>query len=909
MENVPQAPEALSPPGAVAADGAGPPPALELLVHGVGGVTPQEMLDDPRLVRVAGDATAGLYRRPADLDAESRPAARSGRPVQEAYSWSGLTSGNASRALWLLLLPFMIVNLAHWMRPPAPPVRDGGPGTRERLYDVLVRLLALSLTVLFVAGACEIAMDLIAWQCGGSQVCSGHTAWLGFLSAGRHGWWSTPGRRIAVAAVVPAALVGLMWLLSHRTWSAYECQIPPGTNPPGHPRGEPALAMRGFWFGRRFVARLQSTHTASAFLTVATALLLPALDRDRRTGAALGVPGWALAAAITVTALVAVVITCRHRRHETDLDGTPEHRTVRALPYVSMALVGLSALYAGWSRPGWDSHGRLPGAGMFADVTLLQGVLLAALALTVHGMLRAGRAAGAPSDAEAAYGVGAADGDMADGGVADARTPATRAADLGPGAVAGEAEGGAYAPGAAAEAPESGAEPSGAHAPIGADASGADASGAHARGATPTPGAVPKSGERVAARGYGGPLVAVLACWLGGVFTGGTAQRVADWLDGGGTPGARHDVLPGPPVLLSWQAAAIPVILLVLLAVGVAGVLRLWRDKRADAAEVRAAHPGQPEDDARTRRIAGALAMAGLTDTTPVLVAALGCGAFLLGGAGLAGAWLLGRSPVAAAAGAPHPVADLADTAQALGSWLLGAAAMALVALGRSAYGSLAARRTVGILWDVGTYWPRAAHPFAPPCYAERAVPDLTWRIATWTRATGGRLVLSAHSQGTVLAASAVWQLAPDTRRRIALLTYGSPLERLYGRWFPAYFGPPALLALHREVHAWRNLWRRTDPIGGPVRLEGPHGTGRGVDVGPLRDPAAYGRDTEHPLPAPVLAHSDYQADPAFDAERAQLLAQISGPPGGGTPGTAAVPGQGQGRPGQGQGRSGRSSG
>ena len=100
----------------------------------------------------------------------------------------------------------------------------------------------------------------------------------------------------------------------------------------------------------------------------------------------------------------------------------------------------------------------------------------------------------------------------------------------------------------------------------------------------------------------------------------------------------------------------------------------------------------------------------------------------------------------------------------------LAAAAVALIALGRKAYGSVSARRTVGILWDVGTFWPRAAHPFAPPCYAERAVPDLTWRIATWTERTGGRLVLSAHSQGTVLAASAVWQLAPATRRRIALM-------------------------------------------------------------------------------------------------------------------------------------------
>ncbi|MFD6372806.1 hypothetical protein ACFWGM_38235, partial [Streptomyces roseolus] len=47
-----------------------------------------------------------------------------------------------------------------------------------------------------------------------------------------------------------------------------------------------------------------------------------------------------------------------------------------------------------------------------------------------------------------------------------------------------------------------------------------------------------------------------------------------------------------------------------------------------------------------------------------------------------------------------------------------------------------------------------------------------------------------------VLAAAAAWQLWPSVRKRVALLTYGSPLERLYGRWFPAHFGPAALGSL-----------------------------------------------------------------------------------------------------------------
>src|SRR5437879_1223756 len=89
-----------------------PPPALELLVHGVGGATPEQMLDDPRTVRLAGDETAGIHRRSCDADAEEHPERYTDGPVPEAYCWSNLTSGNGSRALWLLLLPFMIANLA-----------------------------------------------------------------------------------------------------------------------------------------------------------------------------------------------------------------------------------------------------------------------------------------------------------------------------------------------------------------------------------------------------------------------------------------------------------------------------------------------------------------------------------------------------------------------------------------------------------------------------------------------------------------------------------------------------------------------------------------------------------------------------------------------------------------------------
>ncbi|URN18287.1 MULTISPECIES: hypothetical protein [Streptomyces] len=740
--------------------------ALELLVHGVGGTTPGEMLDDPRTVRVTGDDTAAVYRRAADVRAEDEPGRFRDGPVPEAYCWCNLTSGNGTRALWLLLLPFMVINLAHWMRPSAT-----GHGRSARLYGVLVRLVALSLTVLLTAAACEVALDLTAWQCAGSAACAEGRSWLGPLAAAEGGWWSQPGRRLTAAAAVPTALVALLWYLSRRTWAAYEAQRPPRAEEEDDDR--PALGRPGFWYGRRHVARLRAAHTAAGLLTVAAAVAGAAARHDRGAGDTLrAVLGWGIEGALAVGAVAAAAVVCRRGRSEGRLDDRLDRTLVARLPAAAAALLLAAALYASWSRPGWRSSGSLPGDAAFSVLLLGQGVLIVLLAAVAVRLYR-------------------------------------RAPD-----------------------------------------------------------------PRTALHGLAGPAVAVLACALGGVMAGGVAQRVADWLDGPGTPGAGDGPIAGPPLLLSWQSAVIPPLLLLLLAPAVFLLARTALAARRLEPAVEAEYPGETPDPVRTRRIARIRAAAGLTDTAPVLIGLLAAATLLLGAVGVAGTWGTGTVPGEAFDEGPVLLDAVAEGSQALGSWLVGVGCILFVTWGRRAYRDASARRTIGILWDVGTFWPRAAHPFAPPCYAERAVPDLTWRMASWTDRTGGRLVISGHSQGSVLAAAAVWQLPHTTRHRVALLTYGSPLERLYGRWFPAYFGREPLAHLHREVSGWRNLWRRTDPIGGPVRL--PAGDGRAeVDHPPLRDPLVYGRTPDHPLPEPVLGHGDYQADPAFARERAALLDRL----------------------------------
>ncbi|WP_285803291.1 hypothetical protein [Streptomyces sp. RKAG290] len=758
-------------------------PALELLVHGVGGATPQEMLVDPRTVRVTGDATAAIYRRAGDVDAEAHPERYRDRPIAEAYCWSNLTSGNGSRALWLLLLPFMVINLAHWMRPPAT-----GRRRSVRLYGALVRLLALSLTVLLTAAACEVALDLTAWQCAGVPKCSDQRSWLGFLSSSQGGWWSQPGRRLALAALVPTALVALLWYLSNRTWSAYESQrpmtgavpddggpetAPKPSNDPTVPVVRSALGRPGFWYGRRLVARLRAAHTAAGFLTVTASVAGAAARQDRAAdGPVPEVFGRLIEAALVLGILVVLWVVCRRGRSERCLDHRLDRAVSTYLPGSALLLLLLTAVHAAWSRPGWKSAGTLPGDITFRVVTLAQGALVVVLAVVAWSLYR--------------------------------RSP----------------------------------EP------------------------------------RTVLHGLGGPAVAMLACALGGVMTGGVAQRVADWLDGPGSPGmGRSAVIEGPPVLLSWQASVIPVLLVLLVVPGLALGVRTCLAARRLVPVIDTEYQETRPDPARTEQIARTRATAALTDSAPGMLGLVSGATLLLGAAAVGGAWASGQVPGLAMDGSSPFVESVAEAAQSTGSWMIGFGFLVFVTCGRRAYRDASARRTIGILWDVGTFWPRAAHPFAPPCYAERAVPDLASRMSGWTARTRGRLVISGHSQGSVLAASAVWQLPAETRARVALLTYGSPIERLYGRWFPAYFGPAQLHGLHRSVHCWRNLWRATDPIGGEIRLG--EESGPEVDRGPLKDPLVYGRTPDHPLPEPVLGHSDYQADPVFAQERAALLERL----------------------------------
>ena len=125
-----------------------------------------------------------------------------------------------------------------------------------------------------------------------------------------------------------------------------------------------------------------------------------------------------------------------------------------------------------------------------------------------------------------------------------------------------------------------------------------------------------------------------------------------------------------------------------------------------------------------------------------------------------------------------------------------------------------------------------------------------------------------------MLAAAAVWQLTlpypPPGRPAHVRLPAGAAVRALV----------PGVLrtgrARRRSTSEVRLLAQSVARSPTPSAAGSAAGdAGRRWTAGPLRDPLAYGRTPEHPLPAPILGHSDYQADPAFAEERAALLARL----------------------------------
>lgn len=765
----------------------------ELRVHGVSGTTPESILGGhPLLKEVAGDRQAAFWRRwypggrSADLGASRR---------LEAYSWGGLTSGSAKRAAWLLLLPFMLANVAHWMLPPVPDASTPLQQRAARVAVVVLRLFGVTLTLTMLLTAVQVAVDLAGWQCGRLSRCAASSNVLGVLTSG---FLDTPGRRVAVTALVPLAVVLLLGLVGRRpvrtTVPQPDTATPTATQLP--------LAQRTFWAGNPGMVVLRTLHVAAATAVLAALVAWPATTLVATgAGRVLGLVV-CLAALACLAAAVALVAVERVAGRETptpaDRDATrglASHRTAVLVRRTSLGLLVAATVLSVWGfdRP-WQAAGRMPGLRAAILLTFALQLLLLVLLVVAVGLQRPWR------------------------------QPA---------------------------------------------------------------------GSTVSMAGLGAPVVAAVSFLVAGGFSAGLAYRVAELF---GHPvlsqrAASAELLANAtiaedpdrpfgerlaaataetplvvPPSFAWAGAAATVLIVAVLLVAAWLALGVRRRLPGLVAQVLTEYADQDgqQDPAAARPVARARAVASLTD---------GAGRVVGGIVALSGALLI-AGLVAYAPGSDNwrfveepPL----STMTRFGTWAMGLFALGLVVLFWNAYRNAGLRRTVGILWDVGSFWPRAAHPLAPPSYGERAVPDLADRVEELTAAPDGRVLLSGHSQGSVLVAAAVLVLPQEATRRVAVLTHGSPLRRLYAQLFPAYVGGLTLDAVQTSVAGrWRNLYRDTDPIGSwvldpPPTPEGPTTVQR-VDRR-LRDPRALGRD--------VRGHSDYWGDPGYAAAATELEAAL----------------------------------
>ncbi|WFE51520.1 hypothetical protein [Micromonospora sp. WMMD1155] len=721
----------------------------EIRVHGVADKGPEAILDRPIVTRVAGDDNAGFYGPRPGYGA---PADRGGVAL-EAYRWSRLTGGTATRTFSLvLLLPFMLSNIAVWMLPVT--------GCSGRAARALCRLLAATMTAMYVLSTVGVSLDLIAWQCAAYPRCMEgrrEISWLGDVP---------PGQRLALLAVPPIIAIVLIWRLGARTW-----QLPEDSDhAPGV--GADRLDAPAFWDTRSLLRRLRSVHVAVALGTLDLALLLALAPHDAT------VPGWLLLAADVALLAGAVVLLCRptiERRGETD------QRSSRTIRWAAVALTALTLAYALLPRPPWKAEGMLPGYGMLvAGLFAGQVALLAILGLVVVVQRRS----------------------------------------------------------------------------------------------------LPRPLFLLA--GLGAPVLITVAIGLGVAYDSGLTYGLAEYLDRGSSPTPARPLPPGapplsPPIAFRWVTLGFTLATLLVLVTALL-IPRIGRDRRRREAEglVRRDYPeasrAAPE---RVRAVRDAIVRARLTDRLgPLLATAYVVLALLtLAAAGLsvigpgpgALAFRLGGEPLA------RPVIFVTD----LGALLIGLFAIVLAVLGLVAYRS-GAIRLVGVLWELATFWPRAVHPLAPPCYVERAVPELSRRIGQLT-ADGNAVLLSGQSHGSVLAAATVLQLPDDCRRRVALLTYGAPLGNHYRRVFPAYVSDEMLREVgDRLAWRWINLWRYTDAVGGAVFapfVNGADDPAARVDRR-VRDPKGLLIPPTDTVPPPVQGHR-FTPDDDFHAAIRDLVGRL----------------------------------
>lgn len=888
------------------ADGASPDfeGVLELRIHGVNNTSPASMLDLPTdsIERVVGDDLASFWREKEGTQQALRRGDRGWRPrglTREAYSWGGLArntpdvpGGGAlstigrglARVGWALLLPFGIANVAYWTRRLDVGTREGSDVTRGRGAGS-ARLFGLGLTVLTIVTWCELAMDLVATQCyrGQTAQCAKLPSPFDVL-AGREA-----ALRLVMAALAPLALLLVLYLLSSVTRSYYERCSSPAYDELGaeEARSSALLAAPGFWSGETMVGRLVRLHLTAGVAVVTLAMAWPAAfgggEACRSASALVDGDCWdqvfrrdrTVHGALVLAVLLALLLllasaasTCRRATDAPDVSGggTGRDLTPWLLGMALAALLLTGALLA-FGKPAIDDSSSL--LGVSAAPTLTVSVLAA---LAISGVLWRLDRGGPLWAIPLAGGLVAAAFWSWSVVVFGALVLLLVVRALSPRRVV--------------------------------------------------------AGERahVAWRGFGPGVLLGLSLMAAMTLASAVALVAGDWLNGKypasdlirpsdtvvrATGGAKDPrLLVASPYVLFGAAT---VVALLLLAVLLGAVLirttvgydpppvvapRREQSSRLAIALVRARRLACGAH--RAERVLAMLVLLGAVSVTLVLTLAVE-------------GWPDGPLAKVGGAGFLRKLIDFST----VGVAVVGAAVLAALVGGKSTGSS----RPLGLIWDLVCFLPRAAHPFGPPCYAERAVPEIVGRCDWWLhtehmrsqgpKRRGDRIVLSAHSLGAVLAVAAVLALPTNTVLRqsrsrqapppMRLLTYGCQLRAYFGRIFPELLGPDvlgtppvpsarlwsrdpwgperttpvpagfrgagtvvALLGGKEGVRPrWRNLWRATDFLGFPV--QGFTVADNDIDL-PAEETDATGYLVE------IGTHSMYQRVPAYEHALDELV-------------------------------------
>ncbi len=824
-----------------------------LEIRGVGGAPPEEILGGPT-VQVAGDKLAGFHR--ADpLQDLSRHLPKADHVTVEAYEWGRLTSGTWSTALWWILLPFTLINVAGWtFRPLAsefeqdqsPLGPKGAPIRRGRSTLWWGRLLimggGMGLTALYAAWAAVLGADLIALTCGGDTECN--TAWY----MGPFRWFPTESTledgttiiaghttwRLAAGMLLAALLMYALLSFIRRTQDHLEGFEPDPAYRAAGNRNDARLTRNtnledgGFWYRWGEYRRLFRWHLA---MIVAVLAGISGYGYVR-LGAGMPDPKWPVWSTAAIF-LAMIFHLSGSERFEPNPTGAGSIKRLNQIGWTSVhAIVAIvSFLGSAWFTAEYGLvSSRLH---LVTGIRWLSTLLwVTAVGLSVILVVRAGHARWSRSDRFVSE---------------------TTSFGL----------------------------------PVSAAALAVYLSGVGWASVLHLLGRSLVGTDELERGGFETSLVDLFVLTLAGVMiiiatyrkvtgpnetavgdvlkeyraAGGPSSRVWKWAKG--IANARRTVLL--PLKTDWFLGLLVFSLI---------VIQFVQTYRFEGLEFRFWRWS---------------------------VASFGIPVFGIE----ALRWV-------------HPIASTAVVLYLFP----GADIIRRMASSRDT------RRQLGKIWDVLNFWPRRFHPFAAPCYAERAVPEFRERIKNHLLQDRA-VVVSAHSQGTVIALAALLQIAgetqdrpPDSRppaktegvlsadgdeatepggwyrtsseskvdaladereplKRVALVTFGSPLSSLYGPFFPRYFGLANRFQTIRNQlfpmpgsgdNAWHNFYRLTDFIGRAVFIP----PGGGLSPTPTCSPDIRVKEARRSL-FRNEAHSNYEREPAVRIWILRLLHDLGG--------------------------------